>query len=149
MTWMDALAELDSLGYVLSLDGEKVRYAYQGGGNPNAAQIIPLFETIKARKALVVEHLKRLADFEAMFNQALAEINCQYESGTIPYIRENYPALWQRIIENEARLNDLWLAGETGPFKLAVEEWKNLSFQTIKIFQAREAQESLFRPGEP
>ena len=35
MTWMDALAALESLGYVLSVDGEKIRYAHEGSGNPN------------------------------------------------------------------------------------------------------------------
>ena len=147
MTWMDALAALESLGYVLSVDGEKIRYAHEGSGNPTTAQITPLFEAIKAQKAQVMKHLKMQADFEERFNQVLEEINRQYEPGTIRHIRENYPGLWQEIVGAENRLSDSWLIGNTEGFKKDLNGWKNLNLQAIEIFQNRDAQEGLFKHG--
>jgi hypothetical protein len=148
MIWMDALAELDSLGYVLSVDGEKIRYAYQGGGNPNPAQIIPLFEAIKAHKAGVVEHLKKHTGFERMFKQALEEINSKYISGAIPYMRGTHPHLWRRLVEMEDKLSEAWLAGIADEFKRNLDEWININLKAIENFQDRDAQGGLFAHGE-
>lgn len=80
---------------------------------------------------------------EAIFKQAMEEINSQYEAGTIPYVRENYPALWQKITETETRLSTLWLAGMTDDFKKAVDEWTALNHKAIEIFRERGTQRTL------
>ena len=99
------------------------------------AQITPLFKAIKAQKARIMEHLKMQADFEGRFNQVLEEINCQYEPGTIRYVRENYPGLWQEIVGVENRVSDSWLIGNAKGFKKDLEEWKNLSLEAIEVFR--------------
>ena len=83
-------------------------------------------------------------DFEGMFNQALEEINSRYESGTIPYIRVNYPALWQEIVGTESRLSNLWLIGDAEGLKKALAEWKKFNLEAVAIFRERGKQESLF-----
>ena len=80
---------------------------------------------------------RKSADFEEMFNAALREINREYESGTIPYIRQNHPPFWQKIVEGENLLGDLWLAGEVESFRIALGEWKNLNLQAIEIFRGQ------------
>lgn len=41
ITWMNTIDRLKSLGYWITLDGEKLRYAYQGKDNPSQNEITP------------------------------------------------------------------------------------------------------------
>lgn len=141
----ELINNLQGLGYQLSVDGVNLRFRYTGAGEPPEGAAT-LLEGLRQRKAEVVSYLLlgKQADFEAMFNQALEEINGRYESGAIPYIRGNYPALWQEIVGTENQLNDSWLAGKAESFKKALDQWKGLNLRAVKTFRERGNQESLF-----
>ncbi len=140
----EEIAQMESLGYSLTLDNEKIKYIYGGEVSPDPAQIRLILENLKIHKGEVVEHLRKQAYFEAMFKQALEEINRQYEEGTIRHVREKHPALWKQIIETENRLSHLWLTGKTEDFKKSLEEWRNLNLQAIEIFREQGRQKTLF-----
>ncbi len=82
-------------------------------------------------------------DFEAMFEQALEEINRKYISGTIPYIKGAHPDLWHRLVEVENNLSEAWLGGRDNEFKKNLDEWTNLNFKAIEIFKERDIQRTL------
>lgn len=48
--WMEAIDKLRFLGYSVTLEEGKSRYAYQEEGNPPQDEIIPLLDTLKAPK---------------------------------------------------------------------------------------------------
>lgn len=138
--WQEAIAKLESLGYSITLNSGKLNYVYHGEGIPDPARVIPLLEAIKTHKGQVVEHLKKQAciEFEAMFNQALEEINSKYVFGTIPYIKGTHPHLWQRLVEVENKLSEAWLRGIDDEFKRNLDEWTNLNFKAIEAFKGRD-----------
>ena len=45
---IEAIEKLRSLGYIVTQDEGKLRYAYQEEGNPPQDEIIPLLDTLKA-----------------------------------------------------------------------------------------------------
>lgn len=51
--------ELASLKYDLSLDGDSIRYAYHGNGEPPMERARPLFLRLREKKPDVVAFLKR------------------------------------------------------------------------------------------
>ena len=114
-----------------------------GGRTPNSS--LPLPELREISMAKLKEPLPtKWAEFERFFNQGLEEINWQYEPGTIPYIRENHSALWQKMVESENRLCGLWLEGKPEAFKLSLDEWLNLNLRAIRTFRARGTQKTIF-----
>jgi len=49
----EAVMKLVSLGYHFELVGEKVRYEWQGLGDPNAGQVAPLLDLVRKNKDAV------------------------------------------------------------------------------------------------
>lgn len=54
----EAVIKLVSLGYHFELAGVKVRYEWQGPGEPNPCQVLPLLEVVKAHRDEVDFFLK-------------------------------------------------------------------------------------------
>jgi len=59
MKGVEAVKKLASLGYRFELAGDRVRYQYQGPGEPDPAQVRPLLETVKANKPDVLVYLSK------------------------------------------------------------------------------------------
>lgn len=70
-SWTDAIDKLTSLGYRITLDGEKLRYAYQGKNNPSQNEITPLLEVLKSHKAQVLDYLRLLQTPQAKLEKPL------------------------------------------------------------------------------
>jgi len=50
MKAIEAVRKLSSLGYRFELAGDRLRYRYEGPGEPYPAQVRPLLDTVKAHK---------------------------------------------------------------------------------------------------
>ena len=127
--------------------GDNLKLTYHGDGTPDPARVTPLLEALKVHKGEVVEHLKKEADFEIMFKNAMAEIDGRYQAGVISYIKGTHPRLWQRLVEMEDRLSEMWLSGNEDEFIKSVNKLTNLYLQAIGIFKGRSAQGELFGKG--
>ncbi|MBM4340328.1 MAG: hypothetical protein FJ110_12380 [Deltaproteobacteria bacterium] len=113
--WMDAIDRLRLLRYSINLDGEKIRYFYQGKGDPSVEEIIPLLEVLKAHKADV------LRDPCFLIEQTLHEINRIY-----PEVRgkvKNTPR-WQTLSKLEQEINRLALEGDLVGLERALKAYK-------------------------
>jgi hypothetical protein len=61
MKAIEAMGKLSKLGFAFEVDGNRVRYRYQGPDNPDPAQVRPLLEVVKAHKPEVLAYLNKLA----------------------------------------------------------------------------------------
>lgn len=58
MNGLTAVQKLAEMGYRFRVDGNGLRYEWQGPGKPDPAQVRPLLETIKEHKGEVLIFLK-------------------------------------------------------------------------------------------
>jgi hypothetical protein len=53
-----AIMKLTDIGYHFTLNGDKIRYDWQGPGEPDSSQVAPLFESIKANREAAILFLR-------------------------------------------------------------------------------------------
>jgi hypothetical protein len=61
MKALAAVIELSKLGYRFELAGDRLRYRYEGAGDPDLATVRPLLEAVKAHKPEVLAYLSKSA----------------------------------------------------------------------------------------
>lgn len=92
--------------------------------------------------------------FAETFKEAVEGLSRQYIEGTINYIREHHPDLYQQTIAQEDKLNEVWIAGREGKasieeFRKVVEEWYLLHLRGIEIYaNSREKTGSAVQGGQ-
>jgi hypothetical protein len=130
--WMDAIDKLRLLGYAVNLDGEKLRYAYLGKGNPSSDEIIPLLEVLKAQKAEI------LNDPYFLIEQTLLEINQAY-----PKVRDRLidTSQWKALFEIEQEISRTVLEDDFESLERALQAYK----QAVLGVERGEAQGNLLK----
>lgn len=53
-----AIMKLSGMGYHFSLKGDKIRYDWQGLGDPDPSQVVPLLEAIRADRQAAILFLR-------------------------------------------------------------------------------------------
>lgn len=66
MKVIEAVKKLSSLGYRFELAGDRLRYRYEGQGDPDLAKVKPLLEVVKAKKPDVLAYLSKPAARECV-----------------------------------------------------------------------------------
>jgi len=97
--WRDALDRLRFLGYSFSLDGGKLKYAYQHKDNLPHDEIPPLLEVLKTHKAEI------LKDPCFLIDQTIQEINQHWKPETLEWVKKQRPDSWRRLVELEREIN--------------------------------------------
>jgi len=64
MKAIEAVKKLSSLGYRFELAGDRLRYRYEGQGDPDRGMVLPLLEVVKANKQDVLTYLSKPAPRE-------------------------------------------------------------------------------------
>ena len=67
---IEAVSKLSRLGFAFEVNGDRVRYRYQGPDTPDPAQVRPLMEVVKAYKADVLAYLSKPAPRERTLTYA-------------------------------------------------------------------------------
>lgn len=117
--WMDAIDKLRFHGYSVTLIEGRLRYTYQGKGNPPQDEITPLLEVLKAHKAEI------LKDPCFLIEETIQEINKGFKPGTLSKLKPLQRA-WQRMLAIENEINRMALAGDIDGLKKALERYKGL-----------------------
>ena len=78
--------------------------------------------------------------FESAFRKTVRAIKGKYINGTIDYVCDYHPELYQKTIQAKDRLDKFWKMGREGEasleeFKAALDEWKSLHIMAIEIYQ--------------
>jgi len=118
--WMDAIDKLRFHGYSVTLNEGRLRYTYQGKGNPPQDEIIPLLEVLKAHKGEI------LNDPYFLIEQTLQRINEGWESGTLEWIKVNRPDEWGKVIALEQEINEAAFERDFGKLKKVLERYQEL-----------------------
>ena len=61
---IEAIRKLSDLGYQFELAGDRLRYRYEGQGDPDRGMVLPLLEVVKAHKPEVLAYLNKPAPTE-------------------------------------------------------------------------------------
>lgn len=128
--WIDVLDKLQSLGYIITLDGEKLKYAYHGKGNPSKDEISPLLEILMANKGEI------LNDPYFLIEQAIQEINETYQPEFLKWRKANKPGEWERMLILERSINEMALGSNLKGLREALDEYQGLIFAMVKEFKA-------------
>ncbi|NWF91926.1 MAG: hypothetical protein HXY46_03350 [Syntrophaceae bacterium] len=97
--WEKALGRLRAIGYRVVLDGENLRYTYQGKHLPPPDQIIPLIEVLKIHKAEIINNPYSLID------QTLCEINEGWTQGALEWMKRTRPGEFKKMMALEEEIN--------------------------------------------
>ena len=134
---MKILEEAKHAGISITVIGGKIEIE-----GPRAA--VDLGRRIAERKAEVLRYLTATqnpaepdpdTDFSVLHMQALHEVDEKYFPGTIPFIREYRPTLWQEILTAEDAISESWIAGRLMEFREALREWLFLMSDAIIQYQ--------------
>ena len=120
--WMDAIEKLRFHGYSVTLIEGRLRYTYQGKGNPPQDEIIPLLEVLKANKAEI------LKDPCFLINQTIQAINEHWKAGTLERLSQE---VRERVRTIEVEINRLALAKDIDGLRKSLEAYKGI-FLTIQ-----------------
>ena len=94
---------------------------------------IPEEKAIKLIATGMVEPLEILEQFNTVFQNAVSEINRNYQPGLINRISQKYPERWSQSIQAENKINQLW-DNNIEPFRKAVAEWREIELEMIRLF---------------
>ena len=84
---IEAVSKLSRLGFAFEVNGDRIRYRYQGPDTPDPAQVRPLLKVVKAYKADVLAHLSKPAPPERVLTCA----DCpHFEANQGPNPREGW-----------------------------------------------------------
>lgn len=127
------LTTLKNMGYKIMLDGENVKLAWQGNGEPDKAKIQPLVEYLKTHKRETIACLSQATSpipFETLhgiFEDALQDLGKHGDRGLF-YFGEKDPELIKKERETLAHVDSLWKECQEGKatlftFKGTVRNW--------------------------
>ena len=137
--WMDVIDKLRSLEYSITLDGEKLRYAYRGKDSyPSQDEITPLLDILKAHKEEI------LRDPCSLIEQTIDEINRGWQPGTLERMKRSRPEDWKRMIVIEAMINEKALTGDSEGLRVVLDDYRDLLQGMVKAFSSKREQTSLF-----
>ena len=80
MTPIEAVRKLSDLGYRFKLAGDRLRYRYEGKGEPDLDTVKPLLVLVKAHKPDVLTYLSKPAPLEHILTCA----DCSFHEYTGP-----------------------------------------------------------------
>ncbi len=100
---MEALRELEKMGYFFQLKGEQVRFKHIGESKPDPAVVRPLLEELKARKSEAIRYLQareKVIDFateakkvrETLQRTGLAKIYSETLGETVYFAKDDQAA---------------------------------------------------------
>ena len=137
MIWAKAVGELESLGYQVTLNGDRLKYAYHGQGNLPREKIASLLAILKAHKD------KFLRDPYFLIGQTFEEVNRAWEPGALAWAKSRTGFL-EEMTSLEERISEKALNRDIPALREALGDYKNLLLGIVKEFRAREEQNSLF-----
>jgi hypothetical protein len=137
MIWADAVGELESLGYQVTVNGDKFKYAYHGQGNLPREKIASLLAILKAHKD------KILRDPYFLIGQTFEEVNRAWEPGALAWAKGR-TGFWKKMNSLEDKISEKALKRDIPALKEALGVYKSLLLGMVKEFRAREEQNSLF-----
>ncbi|MBF8277790.1 MAG: hypothetical protein HW390_2863 [Candidatus Brocadiaceae bacterium] len=105
----------------------------QGDLTLNPGQVITLVEE-KAKKLIQEGKIKLVEQYEDYFKDTVEKVSQIYQAGTIDYVRRNHPERFQESLHIETRLNNFWDKDFQEFKKAAVDGWRDIELELIKLF---------------
>jgi hypothetical protein len=126
---VNALARLEALGYSFSVEGENIRFRYEGKRVPDPEQVTPLLEVLRQQKSEALRFLRE-QEAERNFQEAWDEIRNELPHGMVEHIRRRHPEHQERIDQAEEAVETAWAStglglGSTVGLRKALEAWKD------------------------
>lgn len=126
---MQAIDELQKLGYTLTIDRDEIVVKHTGQGHPDPGTVKPLLDELRQRKREALVYL--------LFKPINDELCRLWQAGTREWIEQHRPELAQEIDQAETRLNAAWLDCEDGTgdldgFKEALATWRQANLKAIR-----------------
>lgn len=83
---MNAILQIEALGYNVNIEGDQIRLRWNGQGNPDPQLVVPLLKEIRAHKIQALQYLKRQDLLNPIFKQGECETcpACGYWEGHGP-----------------------------------------------------------------
>ena len=94
---------------------------------------IPEEKATKLIATGMVKPLETLEQFNTVFQNAVSEINRNYQPGVINHISQKYPERWNQSLRAENKINQLW-NNDIESFRKAVAEWREIELEMIRLF---------------
>jgi hypothetical protein len=137
---METVERLRELGYLLTVDGDKLSATYTGEGQPNPITVKLLLEELKEHKQEALDYLRHQAPAN-LFKPVHDELAALWQAGTRGYLEQHRPELAKEIDTDEDQVNTSWLAADDGSgtlddFKQALDAWRQANMGAIRAYAA-------------
>jgi hypothetical protein len=81
----------------------------------------------------------------ALIDLTLEEITCDYQPGTLPWLKKNRPKEWIRLLEIEGAINHAALSGDEKSLTTALEGYRVFMTKALGMFETKGMTLDLFR----
>lgn len=129
---MTLLERIQDAGYQVLPHGESLRLIWQGKGDPDPSQVIPLLEELKTRKEEVLKVLRASTGgeehpcpddpYQEAYLRAANTIGSEWRQEKETFIMRHLPQLWERIKAIEKRIDEIW-DGDLDLFRRVVGDY--------------------------
>lgn len=94
---------------------------------------------VKTGQIRIDEPEEQNPQLDEAFKQVVDALSRRYVAGTLDYIQEHHPAVYQKIGEADDRLNEVWKSGASiEEFRKVLEEWYLLQLRAIKTYSGEQ-----------
>ena len=127
--WEMAISRLRAIGYRFVLDGENLRYTFQGKHPPSPGQIIPLIEVLTAHKEEIVNNPHFLID------QTLREINKAWTPGALEWMKRTRPNDFEKMVALEREINRIATTKNINELVEVLRSYKDMALGVAETFK--------------
>jgi hypothetical protein len=132
---MNALAELERLGYECRLCGGDIGFTWRGGEKPPTDRVLGLIRSLKESKGEAVRYLRERAaqadEFYSLICESVEIISSTYVAGGIEWVKVAAPEWWAEIQKLEDEIDGLCKDGKremlVDALDRLVELWRRIS----------------------
>jgi hypothetical protein len=73
-----------------------------------------------------------------LIDETLEDINQEYKPGTLPWMKANRPAEWEKMLTLERSINETALVGNQGGLRGVLDEYRGLILGMVEEYKKME-----------
>lgn len=128
-SWVEAVTELRSMGYVFSTQNDGLKYDFKGNSYPDSKRVTELLAILKDHKQ------EMLNDPSFMIDATLTEINEGWTAGAIEWFKRFHPEKLKELATIEGEINGMVMEGDVEGLKGALGGYRKHVEAMVELFK--------------
>lgn len=128
-TWVEAVTELRSLGYVFSTQNDGLKFDFKGNRYPDSKRVTELLTILKDHKQ------EMLNDPSFLIEAMLTEIGEGWSAGVIEWVKRFHPEKLKELATIEGEINGMVSEGDIEKLREALTGYRKHFEAMVELFK--------------